>query len=35
MRAKTAGASNRGKHSQSTEPDRLTRDAERQSDNKA
>jgi hypothetical protein len=35
MRAKTAGASNRGKHSQSTEPARLTSAADRQSDSKA
>src|SRR5215831_18191522 len=35
MRANTAGASKRGKHSQSTEPARLTSAAERQSDSKA
>jgi hypothetical protein len=35
MRANTAGASKRGKHSQSTEPARLTKAAERQSDNSA
>ena len=34
-RANTAGASKRGKHSQSTEPARLTRAAERQSDSRA
>ena len=35
MRANTAGASKRGKHSQSTEPARLTSAAERQSDSRA
>src|SRR5215469_129684 len=34
-RAKTDGPSKRGKHSQSTEPARLTSAAERQSDSKA
>jgi hypothetical protein len=35
IRAKTAGESKRGKHSQSTEPSRLTSAAERQSDSSA
>jgi hypothetical protein len=34
-RAKTAGPSKRGKHSQSTDPARLTSAAERQSDSSA
>jgi hypothetical protein len=35
MRLNTAGASKRGKHSQSTEPALLTSAAERQSDSRA
>ena len=35
IRANTAGESKRGKHSQSTDPARLTSAAERQSDSRA